>query len=209
MPRNKLTKKKIFFTAIDCFSEKSFKQCTMQEIADRVNIKAPSIYKHFTNKKEILTEIFKYYKQNLNKNRLPAEEIINAIDQEPITKLFPKLFSTFETENEYTTIMKISKIVIDMSHENKEAKKVFQIVFIEEPTEYLTNVFTKLIDSGKIKSFDYESLIFQIIAFSLMIFEISLLYGTDRKEVDRRYNNGIAMLARGFERADLIIQKPN
>ncbi len=204
MPRNKSTKKKIFFAAVDCFYEKSYKRCTMQEIADKVNIKAPSIYKHFINKKEILTEIFEYYKNNLSKHRLPFEEIEKAIDYEPLSKVFSKLFFTFETENEYTIMMKISKIVIDMSHENKEAKRVFEISFIEEPTEYLHNIFSSLINSGKIKSFDYEALTFQIIAFSLMVFEVSLLNGTDRKEIDKKYNDGIALLARGFERADLL-----
>ncbi|MCL2480701.1 MAG: TetR/AcrR family transcriptional regulator [Spirochaetaceae bacterium] len=206
MPRNKLTKKKIFLAAVDSFAEKTFKHCTMQEVADKVNIKAPSIYKHFANKKEILTEIFEYYKENLNKQRLPAEKVIEAIDNEPIGKVFSKLFVAFETEDEYALMMKISKIVIDMSYKSKDAKKVFQIVFIEEPTKYLTDVFTKLINSGKIKSFDYESLTFQIIAFSRMIFEISALNGSDRKEMDNKYNNGIAMLARGFERADLVIK---
>jgi len=207
MPRNKLTKKEIFFAAVDFFSDRGFKQCTMQEIADQVNIKAPSIYKHFANKKEILLEIFDYYKNNLNKHRLPVEKVVDAIDHEPLSKVFTKLFVTFETEEEYTLMMKISKIVIGMSYENKEAKKIFQLIFIEEPTKYLNDVFTRLINSGKIKTFDYEALTFQIIAFSLMIFEIGLLEGTDRKEIDTRYNNGIALLARGFERADLLVNK--
>ena len=207
MPRNKLTKKNIFLAAVDSFAEKSFKHCTMQEVADKVNIKAPSIYKHFANKKEILTEIFEYYKDNLNKQRLPAEKVIEAIDNEPLGKVFSKLFITFETEDEYTIMMKISKIVIDMSYKNKDAKKVFQIVFIDEPTKYLNDVFTKLINSGKIKPFDYESLTFQIIAFSRMMFEICALNGCDRKEMDNKYNNGIAMLASGFERADLVVNK--
>jgi len=207
MPRNKLTKKKIFLAAVDSFAEKSFKHCTMQEVADKVNIKAPSIYKHFANKKEILTEIFEYYKENLNKQRLSVEKIIEAIDNEPLGKVFSKLFISFETEDEYTLMMKISKIVIDMSYKNKDAKKVFQIVFIDEPTKYLTDVFIKLIDSGKIKTFDYEALTFQIIAFSRMIFEICALNGSDRKDMDNKYNNGIAMLASGFERADLVVNK--
>jgi len=207
MPRNKLTKKKIFLAAVDSFAEKSFKHCTMQEVADKVDIKAPSIYKHFANKKEILTEIFKYYQENLNKQRMPVEKVIEAIDNEPLNKVFSKLFITFETEDEYILMMKISKIVIDMSYKNKDAKKVFQIVFIEEPTKYLNDVFVKLIDSGKIKPFDYKSLTFQIIAFSRMIFEISALNGIDRKETDTRYNNGIAMLASGFERAELVVNK--
>jgi len=206
MPRNKLTKKKIFFAAVDSFSEKGFKSCTMQEIADKVNIKAPSIYKHFANKKEILTDIFDFYKENFSKHRLPIEKIIEAIDNEPIGKSFPKLFITFDTEDEYTMMMKISKIVIEMSHKNKEAKKVFQTTFLEEPTKYLNDVFTKLIDSGKLKSFDYETLTFQMVAFSVTLFELTASSGSVSKEIETKYKNGIAMLARGFERADLLLK---
>ena len=206
MPRNKLTKKKIFFAAVDSFSDKGFKSCTMQEIADKVNIKAPSIYKHFANKKEILTDIFDYYRENFSKHRLSIDKIIEAIDNEPIGKVFPKLFIIFDTEDEYTLMMKISKIVIEMSHKNKEAKKVFQTTFLEEPTKYLNEVFTKLIDLGKIKSFDYETLTFQMVAFSVTLFELTASSGSVSKEIETKYKNGIAMLARGFERADLLLK---
>ena len=208
MPRNKLTKERIFFAAVDCFAEKSYKHCTMQEIAEMVDIKAPSIYKHFTNKRQILTEIFEYFNKNLNMRRLSVEEIMEAIDREPIRTVFGKLFFRFDIESsEYTLLKKIAKIVMDMAHENKDAEKTFRIVMIENPTKYLTDIFTKLIEAGKLKSFDYKSLIFQIVAFSILTLQVGLLNETTRKELNTNYKNGIEMMARCFERADLLVKK--
>ena len=208
MPRNKLTKERIFFAAVDCFSEKGFKQCTMQEIAEKVDIKAPSIYKHFTNKKEILIEIFEYFTKNLNTRRMPVEQIVEAIDREPIRTVFSKLFFRFDIESgEYTLLNKIARIVMDMAHENKDAEKTFRLVMIENPTKYLTDIFTKLIELGKLKAFDYKSVTFQIIAFSFLALEMGLLKETNRKEVSENYKKGIEMMARCFERADLLVKK--
>lgn len=191
MPRTTFTKKKIFLAAIDCFSQKGYKQSTMQEIADRVKIKAASIYNHFTGKEEILGEIFEYYKINFNKYRNPVDAIVEAAENKPFDKVLPMMFYTFGTEKEHEVMMKITHIIVDLKFENEEAKKLFRTAHIDEPTEYLHNVFSALIDSGKLKSFDYEELTFQIVSFSHMLMVISLLEGSTRKEGDKKYRKGI------------------
>ena len=55
------TKQKIFETAIKLFSEKGYKGTSIREIVIKVGIKESSLYNHFSSKKEILNEIFRFY----------------------------------------------------------------------------------------------------------------------------------------------------
>ena len=49
------TKHKILDEALTLFSEKGFANVFVNEIAERVGIKAPSLYKHYKSKQAILT----------------------------------------------------------------------------------------------------------------------------------------------------------
>lgn len=47
------TKERILKESMDLFSNKGFKAVTVEEIAGRIGIKAPSLYKHYKGKREI------------------------------------------------------------------------------------------------------------------------------------------------------------
>ena len=51
------TKSRILDEALTLFSEKGYANVYVGEIADRVGIKAPSLYKHFRNKQAIFDAI--------------------------------------------------------------------------------------------------------------------------------------------------------
>ena len=51
------TKEKILDEALTLFSEKGYANVFVGDIADRVGIKAPSLYKHYKNKKAIFDAI--------------------------------------------------------------------------------------------------------------------------------------------------------
>ena len=51
------TKEKILDEALTLFSEKGYANVYVGDIADRVGIKAPSLYKHYKNKKAIFDAI--------------------------------------------------------------------------------------------------------------------------------------------------------
>lgn len=206
MPRTTLTKKKIFYAAIDCFASKNYKLCTMQELAAAVGIKAPSLYKHYACKEDILNEIMEYYKINFNKYRTPIEKIVGAIDTEPVENIISMLFYDFGTQNEYNRMMKISRIIMDMKFENEEASRLYDTVFIEEPQEYLYLAFSTLIEEGKLKKFDYKPVAFQMMAFSHMLFVMTLVGENTRQERDKMYVEGVQLLSRAFVNAQIMVK---
>lgn len=70
MKQETSTKEKILDTALELFSEKGFLAVTTQEIAEKVGIKAPSLYKHYESKQAIfdaiLDKINQRYKSQAN-----------------------------------------------------------------------------------------------------------------------------------------------
>jgi len=55
------TKEKIFRTAAVVFSKVGYDNISMEDLAGAVGIRHPMIYKHFQNKKEVLTGLYQAY----------------------------------------------------------------------------------------------------------------------------------------------------
>ena len=51
------TKQEILEAALDLFSAQGFEATSMQQIAEAVGIRKPSLYSHFVGKQEILDEL--------------------------------------------------------------------------------------------------------------------------------------------------------
>jgi AcrR family transcriptional regulator len=52
------TKERILDAALDLFSQKGYDAVTMEDIAEAVNIKKPSIYKHYSGKQDLFEAVF-------------------------------------------------------------------------------------------------------------------------------------------------------
>lgn len=69
------TKQRIIFAALDLFSEKGYDGVGVDQIADAVGIKGPSLYHHFKGKEEILQGLIDtltaYYQHNFQAAAVP------------------------------------------------------------------------------------------------------------------------------------------
>lgn len=197
MPRITDTKTRIFNAAIDNFAKQGYNQTTMQQIASCVDIKAPSIYKHYTGKDVILNEIFEYYMIHFNRYRTPIDHILDVVEEGPASKAIPLLFYTFGSEED--TLMKIARIILDLRFENPKANELFRKLFFDEPTEYLHNVFSRLISEGKINSFDYQTFTFQMVSFSYAKITLVLTSTKSKKEIDQLHESSVTFFIKSFE----------
>ena len=53
-------KEEIIYAALELAAEKGIKGVSMSQIADKVGIKAPSLYNHFKSKDEIVREMYSF-----------------------------------------------------------------------------------------------------------------------------------------------------
>lgn len=201
MPRRSDTKKRILFAAIECFAAKSYRACTMQEIAERVGVRASSLYKHYAGKEEILQSILDYFKIHFNMYRTPPGAILEAAKKQPVHTVIPMMFFNFGTDEEQEIMLKIMRIVADLRFENAEIRQVYMSVFIEESREYLYRVFGGLIEQRLLPPFDYPALVIQMIGFTHLVLNLRIMQVDTKKEIELRFQEGIAWFARYVELA--------
>jgi AcrR family transcriptional regulator len=101
----KVTKEAILKVAEEVFAEKNFNGATMQDIAERLNIKKPALYYHFKSKKDIYNSlILTIYERLEQKVREPfkngrdlreklANLITHLVDFWAEHPLFPKIIT--------------------------------------------------------------------------------------------------------------------
>lgn len=191
VPRKTETREKIFFAAIDLFAEKGFGACTMRHLADRVGIRAASLYKHYDSKDEILRAIFDYYRVNFKKNRLPAETVIRTGRETSVREVVPMMFYTFSLDGEYQVMMKISRIVLSMKMDSPYVREIFKEVLMDEPRAYLEEILDGLTREGALAPFDHHPIEMQFLAFTNFQLMLSLLDGQGTREDLRPWQEGI------------------
>ena len=60
------TKTKIFFAAVELFSESGYKNVSMRDLAQKIDIKPASIYNHYESKEKILDALLDYYLERMD-----------------------------------------------------------------------------------------------------------------------------------------------
>ena len=68
---------KILSAAAELFSQYGFKTITMDDIARRAGISKKTLYQHFANKEEVVTDSVVWYKKNTGNN---CEELLNGAE---------------------------------------------------------------------------------------------------------------------------------
>ena len=73
--KNETTKQRILAEAVKLFSKEGYEAVSVDQIAKAVGIKAPSLYKHYKNKRDIFDSILRLMDQldgeNANASSLP------------------------------------------------------------------------------------------------------------------------------------------
>ena len=78
--KERLTKEKIFDTAVILFSEEGYKNVSMRDIAKVVGIKASSLYNHYSSKEEILYSLLDFYLEHWQQKAPSTEELLSLVE---------------------------------------------------------------------------------------------------------------------------------
>ena len=137
------TKQRILDEALTLFSEKGYANVFVGDIAERVGIKAPSLYKHYKNKQAIFDAIieemnnrFEQQAQTLNINGTdptPDAEIYKNMDEDQLVKLGNDLFEYY-LHDEYTK--RFRKMLTLEQFKDKDLAKVYSKQYFDMPLSY-------------------------------------------------------------------------
>lgn len=157
------TKQRILEAALLLFSQKGYSNVYVGEIAELVGIKAPSLYKHYTNKQAIFDAIVeemqvRYSKEaslfNMHGSDANADsKMFLEISEEKLVKLGTELFKYF-LYDEYAS--KFRRMLTIEQFNNEQLARLYDKLYIDDPLEYQGVLFGILMAQGVLRKEDLE-----------------------------------------------------
>ena len=177
----KKTKQRIIEEALDLFSKKGFESTSVEEIAVKVGIKAPSLYKHFKSKQDIFDSIFSemerrfeldtegMYMSDLHSD---IELFLTSTEEVMIKKM--KEFLIYAIHDEY--VSKFRKLLTIEQFCEKQFAELYSARYLDYMFFYHKSIFSRLIEE---KFFVPEDP--QIMAVQFVGPIITMIMAADRK----------------------------
>ena len=165
------TKQKILEEALTLFSEKGYANVFVGEIAERVGIRAPSLYKHYRNKQAIFDAIIgEMHRRFLEQAKLlhiqgdnPATdaEIYRGLPAEALVRLGIDLF-LYQLHDDYTR--RIRKMLTIEQFHNRDLADTYTRQYMDGPMEYHRLLLKQAVDQGVLQADNVEVMTLQFYA---------------------------------------------
>lgn len=156
------TKEKILRTALELFSTKGFESTGVDEIAEAIGIKGPSIYKHFKGKQDIYDSIIdtfeKYYAEYFTRTSNNREIPDSVWDLKKMT-----LGQVSATMND-PFIISMRKMLSKEQFKTPAIANLATKHIVDGIEELYTQLFQGMMDKGLLKEDDAEMLAIQYVS---------------------------------------------
>lgn len=150
------TKEKILSSSLELFALKGFESVRVEEIADKVGIKAPSLYKHFRSKKDIFVSLMEEtvtrYESFLSTIMLERSD--KAPDVESLLKRALDLFDYSLHDKTFSSFRRMLTIE---QFRDERISELYSSLYWRRMIEYHTSLFSSLMEKGVMKKCDAES----------------------------------------------------
>ena len=153
------TKHRILDEALTLFSEKGYANVYVGDIAQRVGIKAPSLYKHYKNKQAIFDAIidemnnrFAQQAQALNINGTDPTadaEVYKTMDEDHLVRLGSDLFRYYLYDS-YTK--RFRKMLTLEQFQDEELAKIYSRQYFDMPLSYQGMLLGLMVSQGLLAS---------------------------------------------------------
>ncbi|XHH09097.1 MAG: TetR/AcrR family transcriptional regulator [Candidatus Bathyarchaeia archaeon] len=189
-PIEKETAEKIFDAAIDLFAQQGYDNVSVRDIAKAVGIKESSIYKHYTNKEQILQKIIQYplaKMYSIAAREDTTEQIIVKMGFEGFISDCSEVFISWILDPSTVKIMRI--FYIELYH-NKEISQSFTAL-IDASETFWASVFAILMKQELIAPADPAVLSSEFLSFFWKTFAYYFLveYGRTSKSFVQLYQD--------------------
>lgn len=192
-------KEKILRVAIELFAQKGYTGVSMREIAAEVNIKAASIYNHYSGKEALLDAIVDYFSTQLHSEVYPHFENEGSLNIHMFIQNVVTANVRFFTNPVYT---KIGGIILHEQFTNEKVRHMLLEELIQKPRKAFASYFARLMDAGKMTKADPEFVAKEFHAFFIYRFyENSLSLGgsaPDMAKAQQEEDAHIAYFLQGF-----------
>lgn len=153
------TKEKILDEALTLFSEKGYANVFVGDIADRVGIKAPSLYKHYKSKKAIfdaiIEEMNRRFEEQAKAMQINGSDaavdagIYKTLPEDQLLKLGREFF-LYYLHDDYNR--KFRKMLTLEQFHDTDLAKVYSKLYVDDPLSYQGMLFGFMVMAGVLQT---------------------------------------------------------
>lgn len=181
-------KEEIILTTLELAAEKGLAGVSMSMIADKIGIKKPSLYKHFSSKEEIVEAMYQYLREQSKKNAG-----IKPLDYSLL----------FQGKTAYEALQGVVQGYINMNHQEKMLA-FYKVIYSErsiqpmaarivaEETERMIIATKQLFYAMEVhkmlhfENADMSAVSFAMTIHGLMDYELDQKYGYNKEHIDHK-----------------------
>ena len=153
------TKERILDEALTLFSEKGYANVYVNDIAEAVGIKAPSLYKHYKNKQAIFDAILEVmyarFKETAGSLNIAGDDadvdagIYKSMEETDLVQLGKNLF-LYYLHDDYTK--RFRKMLTIEQFRDKALSEVYMDQYFDAPLSYQGMLFGLIVQQGLLKT---------------------------------------------------------
>ncbi|MBR4009440.1 MAG: TetR/AcrR family transcriptional regulator [Clostridiales bacterium] len=173
-------KEEIIYATLELAAESGMKGVSMSQIADRVGIKAPSLYNHFKSKDEIIHEMYTFLRQraqNGSEASAPADiDYAKLFEKKNLEEILLGSLSAYMVIVSDKYMLQFFKVL----YSERATNPVAAGIIVEETDRMIMqskNMFYALAVHGKIKNDDVDTaaMTYSLTIHSLIDYRMDLL----------------------------------
>lgn len=169
-------KEEIIYATLELAAESGIKGVSMSQIADKVGIKAPSLYNHFKSKDEIIMEMYKLLReqaQNAGNSKTPD---FSKLADKSLEEILIASISAYMGMVTNENMLKFFKVLYSERANNPIAASII-VEETERMIQQSKSMFYALVVHGKIKNdgVDVAAMTYSLTIHSLIDYRMDML----------------------------------
>lgn len=152
------TKQRILRESLRLFSQKGFDAVSVEQIADAVGIKAPSLYKHYKGKQDIFNAIFEEtssryteFTEQLALQVQDSKEGLHVFDEITEEILIEKVRSLFHYSLHDEFVSQFRRMMTIEQFRSPELAEMYTNRYVEQLNTYHEKLFTRIMQMDGMK----------------------------------------------------------
>ena len=169
-------KEEIIYATLELAAENGMKGVSMSQIADKVGIKAPSLYNHFKSKDEIIKEMYEFLRGRAQSGSNSMPEDFSKLLDKSVEEILMGSLSAYMGIISDKYMLQFFKVLYSERSTNPIAAQII----VEETERMLQssrNMFYALVVHGKVKndSVDVAAMTYSLTIHSLIDYRMDML----------------------------------
>ena len=150
-------KEDIIYATLELAAERGMKGVSMSQIAEKVGIKAPSLYNHFKSKDEIIREMYRFLREQAQAGgNQPTIDYAKLFEEKSVEEILIRSVASYMGMVSDKYMMQFFKVLYSERSTNPVAAEIM----VEETERMLQssrNMFYAMVVHGKVKNKDIDT----------------------------------------------------